>query len=237
MSSTGFSTGAIAQSDFATALRLLEPLDAEAVELSALRLAELEPLVDALNAIDLRRYEHVALHAPSSFLPEEEHQVITLLKRVADRGYLVVVHPDVMHELPAWRVLGDRLCIENMDKRKSTGRTVAELRLYFDQLPEASFCFDIAHARQVDASMMVAFRLLREFGARIRQVHISEVDTGSRHARMSPSAADDYAQVLRHVPPQAAFIIEAQVPSDQLAVELAAVRQLRAGIGRQVAFA
>ena len=55
-----------------------------------------------------------------------------------------------------WRQLGDRVLVENMDKRKPVGRTVEELDLIFEQLPAAGMCFDIAHARQVDSSMTEA---------------------------------------------------------------------------------
>src|SRR4051794_1997340 len=69
------------------------------------------------------------------------------------RGYPVVVHPDVIFDRPRWRVLGEALFIENMDKRKPVGRTVEELQEFFRDLPAARFCFDIGHARQVDPSM------------------------------------------------------------------------------------
>lgn len=233
----GFSTGAVARENFAEALRVLHPLQTDAIELSALRIAELAPLVAALDLLELRPFSHVSLHAPSAWRPEDERHVIALLERVAARGYLVIVHPDAMCKLPEWRVLGDRLCLENMDKRKLTGRTASELRWFFEQLPEASFCFDVAHARQVDGSMTEAYRLLREFGTRVRQVHISEVTTASRHARMSPSAAKDYAQVLGRVPADAAFIIEAQLPTAELSREMDAVRRLLAGLGRHAAVA
>lgn len=228
MRAVGFSTGAVALGDFDRALQLIDNLNAEAVELSALRISELSTLISALGRLRLEKYKHVSLHSPSAFTEAEEHGVIQQLRIAAAKGYCVVVHPDAMHNVTAWRVLGDRLCIENMDKRKPVGRTSVELRHFFDLLPEASMCFDIAHARQVDSSMTEAYRLLREYGSRVRQVHVSEVSTSSRHERMSPSAADDYAQVLRLIPDGAVFIIEAQVPAKELRNELQAVQRLLA---------
>lgn len=225
----GFSTGAIALHDFDSALHLLTRLDVHAVELSALRIGELAPLIAALDRLDLRQFSHVSLHAPSAFTLLEEASVVSQLTIAVERGHHVVVHPDTMHDIRAWRVLGERLCIENMDKRKPTGRTADELRRYFDVLPSASLCFDIAHSRQVDGSMTEAYRLLREFGTRVRQVHISEVSTASRHVRMSPSAANDYAQVLGLIPTDASFIIEAQLPAAEMPRELASVKQLLSG--------
>ena len=49
----------------------------------------------------------------------------------------IVVHPDAMDDPRAYRPLGSCLVLENMDARKPTGRTVAELAPYFAALPEA----------------------------------------------------------------------------------------------------
>ena len=49
----GFSTGAIAKGDFQRALRLLRKFRLDAIELSALRVDELQPLIIALPTLDL----------------------------------------------------------------------------------------------------------------------------------------------------------------------------------------
>jgi sugar phosphate isomerase/epimerase len=63
-----------------------------------------------------------------------------------------------------------------MDKRKPVARTVDELEAVFDELPDAGFCLDLGHARQVDASMTEAYRMAKTYAAKIRQVHVSEVN-------------------------------------------------------------
>jgi hypothetical protein len=224
MSPSGFSTGALARGDFYAALQTLEGSSADAVELSAIRLSELRPLIEALASLDLRKYKYVSVHAPSSFSATEEVEIIGLLVQASLRGWYVIVHPDSMHEVERWAVLGSWLCLENMDKRKPVGRTAEELRGYFARLPLAGLCFDIAHARQVDSSMIEAYRLIRAFYKRIRQVHISEVSTSSRHARISAAAASDFREVAVFLPPEAALIVEAPVLTEELESELAASR-------------
>lgn len=226
MQALGFSTGAIARGDFRGALASLAQSSADAVELSALRFEELPLLVDAAAGLDLRRYRHVSVHAPSQFSPDQELEVVDQLMRLAEQGWPVVAHPDAMHDVTRWATLGSMLLIENMDKRKPIGRTVTELLPLFARLPETGMCFDIAHARQVDGSMTEAYQLLRRFEARIRQVHVSEVATDSRHARMSPLAEMDYLEVVALVPADAAIIIEAPVEVAQMEEELARVRAL-----------
>jgi hypothetical protein len=68
----GYSTGALALSDFRRALDLLKDQPVAAVELSAIRTHELRPLLDALDDLDLSKFEYVSIHAPSEFSPQEE---------------------------------------------------------------------------------------------------------------------------------------------------------------------
>jgi sugar phosphate isomerase/epimerase len=224
MRPAGFSTGALALSDFRRALDLMKSTDADAVELSALRKSELKPLIAALDDLDLKRFRHVSVHAPSQFSAKEEPEILDELRRAAEFGYYIVVHPDTLHDLKAWSTLGPRLCIENMDKRKSFGRSADELALLFESLPEAGLCFDIAHARQFDSSMTEAYRILLRFADRLVQVHFSEVSTLSRHTRASSTAAADFQQVASLIPDNAPVIVESQVSPSELASELAASR-------------
>ncbi|MBS9477314.1 hypothetical protein [Ancylobacter radicis] len=222
MSVIGFSTGAIALDDFETALRLLAPTRANAVELSALRAAELPALLAALplKFSELqRRYKYISFHAPTNF--DDERGLVQQLKVIANMGLNIVVHPDTMHDFAAWRLLGARLCIENMDSRKPTGRTADELAPFFDLLPEAQLCFDVAHARQVDSSMTEAVRILRRYAGRLAQVHISEVNSKGRHFTMSFAAKLAYAPFaaqLSRIP----VIIEAMVKRDEIGSEIVA---------------
>src|SRR5208283_5048313 len=56
----GFSSGAISFGDFTGALEILKGSTFSCVELSALRLQELEPLISALPNLDLSRYSYVS---------------------------------------------------------------------------------------------------------------------------------------------------------------------------------
>ena len=130
-------------------------------------------------------------------------------------GLPVVVHPDTIYTPEKWKRLGGRLVVENMDKRKPTGRTVSEMRTIFDALPDARFCFDIGHARQVDPSMTEASLLLRAFGDRLELVHISEVNTASRHDPISPNAVRAFQCVARYIPESTPIILETLIDSGQ----------------------
>ena len=204
----GYSTGALAPGDVPRALSMLRGGPASAIELSALRLCELAPLAALLPSLDVSRYAYVSVHAPSRFTREEEAGVADTLAAAVPRGWPIVLHPDTIHDLGAWRQFGRQLAIENMDRRKASGRTVRELGRIFDALPEASFCFDIGHAHQVDRTMSDAYFLLRELGARLGQVHVSEVTSGGRHDPLSRSAVSAFQKIAAWVPDSVPLILE-----------------------------
>jgi hypothetical protein len=220
----GFSTGALALSDFRQALRMLRDQPVSVVELSAIREHELIPLLLSLDELDLSQFSYVSIHAPSSFSPEAETEIFGALHGIRHRGWPIIVHPDTLHDLSLWKQLGDLLCIENMDKRKPAGRTVRELERLFEELPQASFCFDIGHARQVDTSMTEAYRMLTRLSHRLRQVHISEVNTLNKHDRLSFVSILGFQEVTHLIPPSTPVIIESIVSEDQIRAEIGRVQ-------------
>lgn len=222
METIGYSTGSLAGWDFQTAVRLLDPTFAGSIELSALRTHELPPLLAALPEVLLDGYHHISVHAPSAFTPSQEPGIAASLMAVAQRGWLVILHPDTIHDFRVWEAFGDRLCIENMDVRKPIGRTVEELWPVFARLPEASFCFDMAHARQFDPSMREAARLLHAFGERLGEVHVSELDANSRHVRLSREGIQACLEISDLIPVHIPVIIEAPVSADEIELELSA---------------
>jgi hypothetical protein len=216
----GFSTGALAKGDFrrgVDAQRTSGRIDA--VELSALRDHELPVLVSALPSLDLHAFTYVSFHAPSKLQTLDEQTVFELLLRLPE-SWPIVVHPEILRTPSLWRRLGARLCLENMDDRKTTGRTPGELRELFEQFPDASFCLDLGHARQIDPTMASALRMLREFAGRLRQVHVSEVGTRGEHLPLGVTARMSFAQVAHRLPEDCPLIIESVIPVEAMEREL-----------------
>ena len=216
----GFSTGALAKSDFQRALAMLRANHVQAVELSALRQDELIPLVEQLDGLDLKEFEYKAFHAPSLMDRDFESVAISALEEVAMRAWPIIVHPDAMHRPSQWARFGDRLYIENMDKRKAIGQTVADLAEIFDALPQASLCFDIGHARQVDPTMSEAAAILQRYAARVKQLHVSEVNSQSKHDPLSFESVLAFQKVSHLVPENVPVILESRVHEDGIAEEI-----------------
>jgi hypothetical protein len=226
MNRIGFSTGALARGDFRRGLNLQRRGDIKAVELSALREHELPGLLDSLDSLDLSDFDYISFHAPSRLEELNPAELVERLQRVAERGWPIIVHPDVLGDrVEAWRVLGDKLLLENMDIRKPICRTTAEMRPLFAQLPDARFCFDIGHARQIDPTMSVAVEMLLELGDKVAQVHISEVNWECKHRRISSVAAMAFQSVARWIPREAPVIIESVISESDIDHELGVVRQ------------
>ncbi|MBL8174718.1 MAG: hypothetical protein JNK48_08610 [Bryobacterales bacterium] len=211
----GFSTGALAKGDWRAGVQLARTAHLPALELSALRFQELEPLIAGLAEIEWQTWKYVSLHVPSRFDVADERRVLRLLQSAEKWRIPFIVHPDVVYTPALWRSFGNMLLIENMDKRKPQGRTVGELRAIFDALPEARFCFDIGHARQVDPSMTEASLLLRAYGGRLAEVHVSEVNTASRHDPISLNAVRAFQPLAPHIPASVPVIIESLIDQGQ----------------------
>lgn len=216
----GFSTGALAYSDFRKAIDTLSNTYVNAIELSALRRHELDPLVAAINDLDLTQFKYISVHAPSRYDADDERNVVTLLETFANKNWPIVLHPDAIYDYKLWERFGDLLLIENMDIRKSIGRNSSELDKVFELLPNARLCFDIAHARQIDSSMNEAKLILSRYSSITTQVHISDVDSNCRHNSMSESSILDYKKVSNLIPTDAAIIIETIMESVDIFSEL-----------------
>jgi len=219
----GFSTGALAKGDFQRGLALQRGVDrVRAVELSALRDRELGPLVAAARSLDLAGFEYVSVHAPSKLGSLGEREVFEQLEALPPQ-WPIIAHPEILLTPALWRTLGPRLCLENMDNRKTRGRTLVEMRELFEEYPEARFCLDVGHARQIDPTMAVALRMLIEFGGRLCQLHVSEVGPRGEHQHVAATTRWAFERVAPRVPWECPLIIESVVTAEAIDEEIRAV--------------
>jgi len=226
MRHVGFSTGALAKGDFRRALRMLRNERVDSIELSALRLSEVEELVRAIPDLDLHRFFWKSFHAPSGFSADEEGPLAQLLFESIPEDWPIILHPDTIFDFSYWRPFGSRIAIENMDRRKSCGRSAKEIAEIFSLLPDASLCFDIGHARQFDSTMTEAYFLLVEFKSKLVQVHVSEVNSASHHEKISYAATLAFEEVRSLLPCEVPLILESRVSADEIAQELSTVAEV-----------
>jgi hypothetical protein len=127
----------------------------------------------------------------------------------------IILHPDTIHDVSRWTGFGSQLLIENMDRRKTDARDAKELCSWFEKLPEAGLCLDLAHAHQVDRTMTEAYRILRNFSDKVRQLHISELDSAGHHFPLSYGSIRAFSEVAALIPPNAPAILESLIPPQE----------------------
>lgn len=221
----GFSTGSIAFGDFRRAIADLKSKGVKYIELSSLREGELNELIDNINSSELDYFSYVSFHAPSKLNRITEVELVNKLEAVLRKEWSIIVHPDIISDFDLWRKFGKFLCIENMDKRKPIGRTMAEMKFLFTKLPEASFCFDIAHVKQIDPTMTEAKLMLDAFRDRISQIHLSDVNFDSKHEPLNIEALLTYGRII-HLLPDVPVILESPVVGKSILKEISIATQL-----------
>ena len=167
-----------------------------AVELSVLSEDEIEGLERYLASDPALPFRYISIHGPSKGRAMSEATLVEVLTALSANVQGVVMHPDTIEDPGHFRALGRKLLIENMDARKPDGRTVAELSVWFAELPEAGFCFDIAHAWSIDDSMTVGGELLDAFRSRLRHLHVSSMNTDLHHVSLTEEDEGTFAPLL-----------------------------------------
>ncbi len=216
----GFSTGSLAFGDFNRGISLLLSEKVPVIEISALRENELDPLLKSINDIDLSFFKYISFHAPSRRINLSESELINKLIELAKKGFPIIVHPDIIEDITLWTQLGDLLCIENMDKRKPIGRSALDLELIFNELPKARFCLDLAHARQVDPTMGEARSMIKRFGSRLIQLHVSTINSKSKHESLNVDALLAYQKLSHLINPEIPVILESPVSPQAIRNEI-----------------
>ncbi len=168
-----------------------------AIELSALSEDEIEGLDRYLASDPRLPFRYLSVHGPSKDLTMPETELVEVLGRLSSRADAIVMHPDTIQDPTPYLALGRKLVLENMDLRKESGQTVDELMEAFDALPEAGFCFDIAHAWSMDRSMELGRDLLDAFRPRLRHLHVSSLSDEMHHVPLSEEHEDLFAPLLQ----------------------------------------
>jgi hypothetical protein len=217
----GYSSGALAKGKFNVAIDMLNKhKNVTAIELSALLYSELKTLIDAIHTLNLSKYEYISIHGPKFENETEEEITVETLLPLIDLNWNIILHPDVICDINKWKVFGKLLCIENMDNKKSFGQTAEELQTIFEELPDASMCFDIGHAFQVDPTMKEAKKILWMHGHRLQEIHMSYVKPDGSHNPLSVQCYKQYQLVARYITEDIPIILESGIEANKIQDEL-----------------
>ncbi len=194
----GLSTGALAglRGEWSALVEAARDYSGAAVELAALSGHELPGLKAFLDEDPWLPFRFVSVHAPTKRVESGDHALAASLAELPPVVDAIVLHPDTLSEPEAFRALGRRAVIENMDARKGAGTTVAELAELFELLPEAGFCLDVAHVWSLDPSMALGHELLDAFRLRLTHVHVSSLTRACEHVPLTSTHETLFAEVL-----------------------------------------
>lgn len=207
--STGYMVGA--RGDWPRLAAAAESLSDDVVELSALSARELPGLVAFLRDQRELPFRHVSVHGPSKGWEGSPAELVAQLQSLPATVAGIVMHPETLGDAGRFAALGATLRLENMDPRKDDARDAAELARYFEALPDARFCFDVAHAQLHDPTMTLAHELVDAFADRLAEVHLSSIEPNGRHVPLRPEDAEAFLPVLERcagVP----WVLEAPLP-------------------------
>lgn len=185
--STGFMTEL--RGDWPATIERAARISSFAIELSAISEQELPGLLRYLATAPRLPFHYVSVHGPSKARAVADGDLAALLQEVPTWIDAIVMHPDTIGDLAPYAALGQTLVLENMDTRKATGHTADDLAPFFDALPDAGLCLDVAHAKDVDTTLEVAFEILDRFADRLRHLHLSSLDSSRGHVGLT--AADE----------------------------------------------
>jgi len=192
--STGYMVGA--RGDWPRLVACAESCSLDVVELSALSAGELPGLLRFLNDAGELPFGHVSVHGPSKGWDGSPAALATALGAIPAYVEGVVLHPETLGDAAPFADLSARLRLENMDTRKADARTAEELTRYFEALPDARFCFDVAHAQLHDPSMQLAHELLDALADRLAEVHVSSIEPDGEHVPLHAADAEAFLPVL-----------------------------------------
>jgi hypothetical protein len=194
----GLSTGAMAEQrgDWPALVEAARGFSGAAVELAALSGHELPGLAEFLDEDPWLPFRFVSVHAPTKRMESGDRALAAALAELPPTVDAIVLHPDTLAEPAAYRALGRRAVLENMDARKAAGTTVEELEAMFELLPEAGFCLDVAHVWSLDPTMALGHELLDAFRLRLTHVHVSSVTAACEHVPLTPAHEALFGEVL-----------------------------------------
>lgn len=210
MSLIGWSTGSLlpvgSKTDYVKAVEEIKKTPFTAIEFSVLREHELDPFFEQLPDLDVSGFDYVSFHV-CKLVKLSELTLVRRIEPVLERGWNVINHPDLMTDRGLWQSLGSQICIENMDGSKPFGNNLDDMKKIFDEIPEASMCFDIAHAKRMDPTMLLGREMCNTFGDRIKEIHMSEVDKKFLHRPMDIISLRRF-QLIADVLPPVPIILE-----------------------------
>ena len=166
------------------------------------KLDEEKERFDVEDIEELKKFQYLSIHAPAVIYDGDEKEQMRYPSEGAEEALekimeiaketnadTVIVHSDLVDDFD-WlsKKIGNLLAIENMDIKKSFGKTIKDLEKIFSQTPDLKLVCDVNHIYTMDDSMKLAKSFHSAFGDMICHYHLSGY--GGFHSALHISRED-----------------------------------------------
>lgn len=217
----GFSTGALYEwgLPFNERIKFFHDLGVDSIELAYLFGFEGSRLNE--ESLDLlSSFDYVSIHAPVAYPPkklvdyggdEGYEQILKELNSLIDvtGAKLVGFHPNTISDFSVFEGMHCDVAIENMDG-KFYGSKIEDLDEIFSKT-NYWLLYDVLHAFVIDSSLELGRKIIKSFGNRIKEVHVSG---GTPRYRHTPLVTTEQKEgIIKNVKGlKVPFIIESAIP-------------------------
>ena len=183
-------------------IRYLKTLDISGVEIVFPTEQELNAFhLSGIDAQWLSGLPYTTIHAPFNLFSSHasEETILNQLNIISElyektHAKSVVFHPASCEKLAPLKDRDFHVTVENLPPGRHTG--IPELHRIFNEYPEFSFCLDISHAYLW--SKYETARLIRKFGSRLSQIHLSGTYRRKSHQSLQ-SVSRDFLQTIEDI--------------------------------------
>lgn len=174
---------------------------AKVIELHCPTLRHFDHLINSQNA-GLMHFEYISLHAPVYAYQKDEksHVLLSKLNIVCEKYKIknLVFHVDQVKD---WAVFADYqtlpVSIENMDDRKSFGRSLEDIRSILDKYA-FNLTLDLQHCFVNDPTLHLAEQFQDLYRDRIVEYHISGYEKNFLHYPLFKTRQDEIIDSLKY---------------------------------------
>lgn len=167
-------------------ISILADVEKYAIEISYVVSSRLKEKLDREDIEKIKQFEYISIHAPVLISDDpkiwirypslEGGIIIDELLKIAKviKADTILFHPDLVDDF-RWlnNKVGDLLSFENMDSKKSFGKTVKDLEAVFIEAPNAKWVCDVNHIYTIDPSMKLSKEFHTAFKDRLCHYHLS----------------------------------------------------------------
>lgn len=183
MNNVGFSTGCFYKTQdglSSEVINIFREMDHEVIEIMFHSVSD-TPRFERLVPSDFSGFKFISLHAPIYRGKHQKVEYIKSLKAIESMHReiefdLIILHPDMFDDFVLLKNFNLPYAVENMDSRKRSCQGVKDLEDIFNKI-DASFVLDVNHVFTNDKTMALADELLKKFGSKLKEVHVSGFDT------------------------------------------------------------